>query len=115
MTRLIIRLLINAVALWVAAQLVSGISLSDNLWQVLVVALIFGLINALIKPILKVLSFPLIIVTLGLFTLVINALLLLLTDWLSIGLTVDGFWPALLGAIIISVVSWFLSHFVGDD
>ena len=115
MTKLIIRLIINAVALWVAAQLVSGIQLSENIWQVLVVALIFGLINALIKPIVKILSFPLIIVTLGLFTLVINAFLLLLTDWLSIGLQIDGFWPAVLGAIIVSVVSWFLSQFLNDD
>ncbi|MFN2224240.1 MAG: phage holin family protein [Chloroflexota bacterium] len=115
MMKLIIRLLINAVALWVAAQIVSGITLSDSLAQVLIVALVFGIINALIKPIVKVLSFPLIIVTLGLFTLVINAFLLLLTDWLSIGLQIDGFWPAVLGAIIVSVVSWFLSQFLNDD
>lgn len=115
MIKLIIRLLINAVALWVAAQLVNGIDLSENIWQVLVVALIFGLINAIIKPIVKILSFPLIIVTLGLFTLVINAFLLLLTDWLTDAISVDGFVPAFLGAIIISVVSWFLSHFVSDD
>lgn len=115
MIKLIVRLLINAVALWVAASIVSGISLSESLVEVLIVALIFGLINALIKPILKILSFPLIIITLGLFTLVINAFLLLLTDWLSVALEVDGFWSAVLGAIIISLVSWFLSQFLADD
>jgi putative membrane protein len=114
MKKLIVRLLINAAALWVAAAIVSGIQLSEDLLQVLIVALIFGVINALIKPVVKILSFPLIIVSLGLFTLVINAALLLLTDWLTPALTIDGLWPALLGAIIISLVSWFLSHFLDD-
>lgn len=113
--KLIVRVLINAAALWVAALLVSGINLSNNVLEVLIVAIIFGLINAIIKPIVKLLALPLIAITLGLFTLVINALLLLLTGWLSVGLEVKGFWPALLGAIIISIVSWLLSQFLNDD
>lgn len=113
--KLIIRLVINAIALWLAATLISGIELSSNLWEVLIVAIIFGLINALIKPVIKLISLPLIAVTLGLFTLVINAFLLLLTSWLSSALTVDGLIPAFLGAIVISLVSWLLSLFVDDD
>jgi putative membrane protein len=108
-------LVINAIALWLAATLISGIELSSNLWEVLIVAIIFGLINALIKPVIKLISLPLIAVTLGLFTLVINAFLLLLTSWLSSALTVDGLIPAFLGAIVISLVSWLLSLFVDDD
>ncbi|MGD2077065.1 MAG: phage holin family protein [Chloroflexota bacterium] len=115
MVKLIIRLVINAIALWLAATLISGIELSSNLWEVLIVAIIFGLINALIKPVIKLISLPLIAVTLGLFTLVINAFLLLLTSWLSSALTVDGLIPAFLGAIVISLVSWLLSLFVDDD
>jgi len=81
---------------------------------ILIVALIFGVINALVKPIVKLLSLPVLILTLGLFTLVINALLLWLTASLSSNLTVSGFWPAFWGAIIISLVSSLLSMFVSD-
>jgi putative membrane protein len=114
MIKLLIRLVINAVALWLAALIVDGITLSDNVVEVIIVAIVFGLINALIKPFIKLISAPLIIATLGLFTLLINAFLLLLTSWLTDALKVDGLWPAILGALIISVVSWLLSLFLDD-
>ncbi len=111
---LIIKLLINAAALWVAGALISGIGLDGTFWQILLVALIFGLINTFIKPILKLLSFPVIIVTLGLFALVINAAMLALTAAATDYLSVADFWSALLGAIVISVVSAVLGVFVRD-
>ena len=114
MVKLIIRLLVNALAIWLAAQLIDGIELTGNLWQALLVALIFGLINAVIKPILVFFSAPLIVVTLGIFTLVLNALLLLLTSWLTDALTVSGFWAALLGALVITAISWGLGLLLGD-
>lgn len=113
--RLILKLLINAAALWVAGELVSGISLDGTFWQIMLVALIFGLVNTFIKPILKLLSFPVIILTLGLFALVINTAMLALTAWITGYLSIDSFWSALLGAIVISVVSSVLGIFVRDD
>lgn len=113
--RIIIRILINAAALWVAAQLLDGITLSDQPVAVLIVAIVFGLINGLIRPIVKLLTFPITIVTLGLFTLVINAAMLQLTDWLTSGLNVVGFWTSIFGGIIISLVSWLLSMLLPDD
>jgi putative membrane protein len=113
--RIIIRILINAAALWVAAQLLDGITLSDQPVAVLIVAIVFGLINSLIRPIVKLLTFPITIVTLGLFTLVINAAMLQLTDWLTSGLNVVGFWTSIFGGIIISLVSWLLSMLLPDQ
>jgi putative membrane protein len=112
---LIIKLLINAAALWVAAALVSGISLDGTFWEIMLVALVFGVINTFIKPILKLLSFPVIIVTLGLFTLVINAGMLALTAAVTDYLSIADFWSALLGALIISIVSAALGVFVRDN
>ncbi len=113
MAKLLIRLLANAVGLYVAAQIVPGISVGENWLVVLGVALVFGLVNALIGPLLKLLTCPLIILTLGLFTLIVNAVLLLLTSGLSraVGLsfTVDGFWPAFWGALVISIVSFVMT------
>jgi putative membrane protein len=113
LSKLIIRLLINAAAVWVAWRLVPGISV-ENPWPTLaIVALIIGVINALIRPALKLLTCPLIIVTLGLFTLVINALMLLLTSWiagqLQVGFNVADFVSAFWGGLVISVVSFVLS------
>lgn len=113
--RIIIRLLINAAALWVAAQLLDGITLSDQPVAVAIVAIVFGLINSLIRPIVKLLTFPITIVTLGLFTLIINAAMLQLTDWLTSGLDVVGFWTSVFGGIVISLVSWFLSVLLPDE
>ena len=116
--RLILRWLINAGALWLAAYLVEGISYEG--WQaLLIVAAIFGLVNALIRPIVTLLSCPLLILTLGLFTIVINALMLLLLSWLAdqfaIAFWVEGFWPAaVLGALVVSAVSIVGSIFLRD-
>lgn len=110
------RLLINAAALWAATRLVPGISF-DGDWRLLfVVALIFAAINVSVRPILKLLTFPLLIVTLGLFTFVLNALMLWLTgaisDALDLGFHVDGFVPAFIGALVVTVISFVLSLFV---
>ncbi|KDN84232.1 membrane protein [Kitasatospora cheerisanensis KCTC 2395] len=119
-----IKTLINAVAIWIAAWIVNGITLSGDDWQhktitVLAVALVFGVVNFAIKPLVKLFSLPLFILTLGLITFVINALMLWLTSWasdkLSLDFHVEGFWSALLGSLIISVVSWGLHLAIGDD
>ncbi len=114
--RLLIRWFINGVALWVTVKMVPGIEFAGD-WQGLaLVALIFGLVNALVGPVLRLLTCPLIVVTLGLFTLVINAVLLMLTAYIgqALGLPffVRGFIPALWGTIIVSVVSIILSIFL---
>jgi putative membrane protein len=111
---LIIRLFINAVALWVAARFVPGIELSGEFGPVLLVAAVFGLVNALIKPVILLLSLPFVILTLGLFTLVINALMLMLTAGLVGALSVSGFWAALFGSLLISVVSTLFSVVLPD-
>ena len=112
---LILKLLINAAALWAAGELIGGIDLEGDFWTILLVALIFGVVNTFIKPILKVLSFPAIILTLGLFTLVLNAAMLALTAQVSDALSIESFWSALLGAIVISIISAVLSTFIKDD
>ncbi len=117
--RFIIRLLVNAVALWCAARFIDGISYSGS-WQGLVaLSLVFGVVNAFIRPVLSFFSFPLQLLTLGLFTLVLNALMLMLTAWLAarfdIAFTVTGFLAALLGAIVVSIVSMVLGGLLSDD
>ena len=116
--RFLLRLLINAAALWVANQIGPGVTHSGTGLSLLAVALVFGLLNALVRPLLALLSCPLLILTLGLFTLVINAVILLLTSALSeslgIGFHVNGFWAAFLGALVVSIVSILLSIFVRD-
>lgn len=114
MQNLIIRLFVNAVALWVAAQLVNGIEMSGEFGPVLIVAAVFGLINALIKPLVLILSFPVVLLTLGLFTFVVNALMLMLTAWLVDALSVSGFWAALLGSLLISIVSLIFSFILPE-
>lgn len=111
---IIVRILINAVALVVAAWMIPGMQLTSDIWGILIVAVIFGLVNALIKPIVKLLSLPLIFLTLGLFALLINTAMLSFTAWVSPHLTIDGFWPAVMGAIVISIVSAILNVFVRD-
>lgn len=116
---LLIRLLINAAALWVATQLVGGITIGGDWRLLLVVALVFGVLNAFIKPVLLILSIPFLILTLGLFTFVVNAIMLMLTsevcEALGLGFRVAGFWPALLGALVVSIVSIALSTFVASE
>jgi putative membrane protein len=115
-----LRWLINALALFAAATVVPGIEVDGNGWVIYaVVAIIFGLVNALIRPLLKLMTCPLILLTLGLFTLVINALMLWLTSWLSqaldLGFYVDGFWPAFWGGLVAGIVSVILNLIVKDD
>ena len=115
----LLRLLINAAALWVATRVVSGITYTGDGASLFGVALVFGVLNVLIRPILFFLSFPFVIFTLGLFTLVINAVMLLLTaaasKALGLGFVVDGFEAAFKGALVVTVVSFGLSMFVSDD
>ena len=115
----LIRLVVNAAALWLAARFVNGVHYTGG-WQGLVaVAVLFGLINAFVRPVLSFLSMPIQFITLGLFTLVLNALMLMLTGWfaqkLELGFTVAGFIPALLGAILVSIVSLVLSSLLTDE
>ena len=116
--RFLIRLLINAAALWIATQIVPGVTHTGPWTSLLLVALVFGVLNAVVRPILKVLTCPLIVLTLGLFTFVINAVMLWLTsavsESLGIGFHVAGFGPAFLGALVVTVVSVLLSVFVSD-
>ncbi len=111
---LLLRFLLNAVGLWLAARFVDGITLGSELTSILFVALVFGLINAVVRPIALFLSLPALLLSLGLFILVVNAAMLGLTAWLTDSLTVDGFVPAVLGALIISVISWVGSNLLTD-
>ena len=114
--RFLLRLLISALALWVAVHLLDGIRYEGGLAGLLGVALIFGIVNALIRPIILLLSCPLIVATLGLGVFLINGAMLLVTAWLSryvgLGFQVDGFVAAILGSIVIGVVSLVMSVFV---
>ncbi|MEU6862463.1 phage holin family protein [Streptomyces sp. NPDC046876] len=124
MTNFVVKTLANAAALAVAIWLLAGITLDDQAplgrraLTLILVALVFGLVNILVKPIVKLFSLPLFILTLGLFTLVVNALMLLLTSWLAkqleLSFHVDGFWTAVLGGLIISVVSWAVNLALPD-
>ena len=115
--RFVTRLLINAAALWVAIRLVRGISFEGDWWLVFAVALVFGALNAVIRPILFVLTLPFLLLTLGLFTFVLNAIMLWLTsatsDLFGLRFHVDGFGAAFVGALIVTVVSFALSLLVG--
>jgi putative membrane protein len=122
-------LVTTAIGVAVAAQLLDGIrfggpvhgeaELKHKIVPLLLVSVILGVINSLVKPVLTILSIPLIILTLGLFLLVINALMLKFTSWLAgqldIGFHVRGFWPAVGGAIIITIVGWVVDAIVGDE
>jgi putative membrane protein len=114
---ILLRLLINAAALWAATQLVDGISFTGDVPTLLGVALVFGVLNVVVRPILKLLTLPFLILTLGLFTFVLNALMLLITSAasgaLGLGFHVDGFVPAFIGALVVTIVSFALSLFVG--
>ena len=109
----LVRVLINAATIAVAAALVPGLHLR---WAraALLAGLVLGVINALVRPVLVILTFPLTLLTLGLFLLVLNGVCLALTARLVPGFDVDGFVPALLGAVVVSVVSWLLTAFVSD-
>src|SRR5690606_35439987 len=118
--KFLLRVVINAVAIWLATlllgeslEVVGGESTGERVLVFLVVALVFGIVNAVVKPIVKVLALPLYILTLGLFTLIVNAAMLWLVGWLSeqteYGLRIENFWTAIVGGLIISVVSFVLS------
>jgi putative membrane protein len=115
----LIRLLVNAAALWVATRVVPGVSYTGDVLPFLGVALMFGVVNAFIRPLTKILTFPLILLTLGLFSLVVNGLMLWLTGALAgaLGLAfhVSGFWAAFFGALVVSIVSTLLSILVTDS
>jgi putative membrane protein len=118
MRGLLLRWLINGVALYVAVRLVPGIHAQDEV-AIIWVALILGLVNALIRPIVAFLTCPLIILSLGLFTLVINTFMLGFSGWLAerlgIGFTIDGFWPAFFGALVVSLVSMVLTMLIKGE
>jgi len=121
---IVIRLAISAVALWISTLLISGITVETDsvlgkIGTLVAVAAIFGLVNAVLRPIIKTIGCAFYVLTLGLIALVVNGLLFLLTDWIAelVGLpfNVDGFWPdAVLGALIVGVVSWLLGMLVPD-
>lgn len=116
--KLVIRILITMASLWVASRWVTGISTDGSLMALAGVALVFGVVNAFVKPILALLSLPAVVLSLGFFLLVLNALMLLLTSRLStslgLGFHVDGFWPAFWGSIVITLVSTVLSIVAAD-
>jgi len=122
--RFVIRVLVTAFALWVATLIVGGISVSGkstaaNVFTLIVVALIFGLVNAIIKPLVKLFGCFFYIITLGLISLVVNALLFLLVGWiadqLNLAFHVDGFWAGFWGAIIVAIVSWLIMLVLPDS
>ncbi|MET7514405.1 phage holin family protein [Streptomyces sp. NPDC005480] len=124
MKNFVVKTIANAGALAVAVWLLDKITLTGDstgkkVGTLIIVALLFGLVNLLVKPLVKLLTFPLFILTLGLITLVVNALMLLLTSWLADQLNqsfhVEGFWTAVLGGLIVSVVSWALNIVLPDD
>ncbi|MGW5419900.1 phage holin family protein [Streptomyces sp. NPDC003943] len=124
MKNFVLKTLANAGALGVAVWLLQDITLTGEstakkAWTLILVALVFGLVNFLVKPVVKLLTFPLFVLTLGLITLVVNALMLLLTSWLAdqldLSFHVEGFWTAVLGGLIISVVSWALNVVLPDS
>lgn len=108
----IIRLIINMAAILIIAYLFPGLIWVDSFWAALVTAFFLGVVNAVIRPILVLLTLPLTVLTLGVFLLIINGLMLWLVSLLVSGFHVNGFWGAVLGAILISLVSWILSRFV---
>jgi putative membrane protein len=119
--RFVVKLLINAFALWLTTLIVAGVHVTPweegsgwaVFWTYIVLALIFGLVNGIVGTVLRIVAFPLYLVTLGLFSLIVNGLLLLLVGWISdhflhFGLTVDGFWWGVLGALVLGIISWIV-------
>ena len=118
----IISLLGTAASVWVAVWLIDGFEFAGEWWQFLIVAVIVGLANAIVKPILRLLSLPLVVLTLGLFLVIVNALVLQLVVWLSgpdvldLGLTSEGFfWTTIFASVVVSVVGWILGILLPDD
>lgn len=110
----LLRVVIVAAGLWVASKLVPGIDITDG-WSLLWAALVLGIMNAVVRPVLIIMTLPLTILTLGLFLLVINAAMLSLVAWMLDGVIVSGFWSAFFGAIVISITGWLASSFISDQ
>ena len=115
----LLRLIVNAAGLYVATRLVDGVQFEGDWLTFVGVALVFCVVNAIVKPVTKFVTFPLIIVTFGLFLLVINGLMLVLTSrisgWFDLGFTVNGFRAAFLGALVISLVNWLAGMVTGGE
>jgi len=113
----VLRIMINALSIAVAVKIVDGLTFTGEWWKMIIIGAVFGIINTLIKPLVTLFAFPLIILTLGLFTLIVNALMLLITvklsDPLKLGIQMNGFWSAFWGAVMISIVSIILSWLTG--
>jgi putative membrane protein len=112
MAGFVLRVLVVALGLWLASVLVTGIEVSGA-WTLIGAALLLGLVNAVIRPLAILLTLPMTVITLGLFLLVINAAMLALVAWVFDGFTISGFWPAVFGAIVVSLTGWLASYFIG--
>jgi putative membrane protein len=112
--RVLLAWVVVALAILVTTRIVPGIQVHGGVTAYLIVAAVFGLVNGILGPVLRLLTLPISILTLGLFMLVLNALLLALSAWLVPALTIDGFWSALVGAILIGLVSWVLNHLLAQ-
>lgn len=112
MAGFILRLLVVALGLWLASEGVPGIEIK-GVWTLIGAALLLGIVNAVVRPLLIILTLPFTILTLGLFLLIINAAMLGLVAWMFEHFTLSGFWPALLGSIVVSVTGWLASYFIG--
>lgn len=117
MSYLILRVMINALSIVIAEKLLEGVTFTGEWWKMIIVGAVFGIVNSVIKPVVQLLSIPFIVLTLGLFTLIINTLMLSLTAALSdtfhLGFQIRGFWAAFWGAIIVSIMSMLLSWLTG--
>ncbi len=111
---ILIRFLVVALSLWLAAYLIPGFRVEG--WGTLILAsILFGVVSAVVKPVLILLTFPITVITLGLFLIVINAAMLGLVAWLLPGFTIDGLWPAVLGWLVVTVVGWIASQFPSKE
>jgi putative membrane protein len=107
-----LRLLVVAFGLWLASELVPGIEVR-GLWTLFGAALLLGIVNAVVRPLLVILTLPITLLTLGLFLLVVNAAMLGQVAWMFDNFTIAGFWPAVLGSIVVSLTGWLASYFIG--
>lgn len=112
MSGFFLRLLISALGLWLAASIVPGVYVA-SVGTLLIAALLLGVVNAIVRPVLVILTLPITILTLGLFLFVVNAAMLGLVAWFLPGFTITGFWPAVGASIVVSLVSWVASWFIG--
>ncbi|MDP1884198.1 MAG: phage holin family protein [Candidatus Moranbacteria bacterium] len=112
--RILLRILANCVAILIATKLIPGFIFSGSPIDLLTAGVVIGLINALVKPVIEIIALPVVFLTLGLFSIIINVGLLLLADKLLAQLTIQGFWPAFWGVIILSIMNHFISHLHRD-